>query len=212
MAQVLHYNPSLRGEVHQQGRGYRIGRYEGEGAHPLGGVLLGIIEEGELRLSGQDVDLPLQAGDCFVVPQGVTLQWQPAAGLRYLYMAFDELEGVASHAHPLKLDLQGELQPCSPPAAEVLLSATPKAWSQAGFEHGALRIGVWACEPYARRQVEPAYSELMHIIEGQLTLTEATGTEHVVRAGETLVVPAGATNAWDSRELVRKVYCILVQE
>jgi uncharacterized cupin superfamily protein len=209
MAQVLHYTPSLAGEVHQPGRGYRVGRYAGDGAPGLDGVVLGIVEAGELRLSGQGFDLHVQAGDCFVVPQGVAVDWQAGEGLRYVYMAFERLSGEPSHAHPLKLELLGELQPCSPPPAEVLLSATPNAWSRAGFEQGPLRIGVWACEPYARRQVEPGYSELMHIIEGQLMLIEASGAEHRVCAGETLVVPAGATNAWTSQTLVRKVYCIL---
>ncbi|HKS12617.1 MAG TPA: cupin domain-containing protein [Pseudomonas sp.] len=211
MAQVLHYR---QGEAvaHLQCPRYEIGCCEGgQDRHidAFDGVLLGVLEAGELRLTGEGFALHLVPGDCFVVPEGVALQWQPSGMLRYLFIRFPGLGGEASHDRPLKLDLHGTLSPCSPPAAEVLLTPTPQAWSRAAFEQGALRIGTWACEPYQRRQVEPGYSELMHILEGELTLTEASGTQHTVAAGETLMVPAGATNAWSSETMVRKVYCIL---
>ncbi|MNM21636.1 Cupin domain protein [compost metagenome] len=211
MAQVLHYRQTDP-VSHQHGPGYEVGRYEGTPARrfeAFDAVLLGMLEAGELRLSGEGFELHLVPGDCFVVPKGVALAWQPEGTLRYLFIRFPGLEGDASHDRPLKLDLYGPLRPCDPPSAEVLLSVTPQAWSEVGFEQGALRIGVWACEPYQRRQVQPGYSELMHIIDGQLTLTEENGARHTVAAGETLVVPAGVTNAWASQALVRKVYCIL---
>jgi uncharacterized cupin superfamily protein len=211
MAQVLHCR-STHSTHHQHGPGYEVGHNEGTQAcriDSFDAVLLGIVEAGALGLSGEGFALHLGPGECFVVPKGVTVDWQPEGNLRYRFIRFAGLEGVASHDRPLKLDLYGPLLPCDPPATEVLLSATPQAWSQAAFEQGALRIGVWACEPYQRRQVEPGYSELMHIIDGQLTLTEADGTAHTAAAGETLVVPAGATNAWASQTRVRKVYCIL---
>ncbi|MFJ4056502.1 cupin domain-containing protein [Pseudomonas sp. NPDC089743] len=210
MAQVLHYRPTDP-ISHQYGPGYEVGRGEGAQAlrcAALDAVLLGMLEEGELKLSGEGFVLQLKAGDCFVVPQGVALDWQAQGALRYWFIRIPGVEGAASHGQPLKLALDGRLQSCNPPSANVLLSPTPSAWSQAVFEQGALRIGVWACEPYQRRQVEPGYSELMHIIDGQITLTESDGTQHTIAAGETVVVPAGATNAWASEVLVRKVYCI----
>ena len=49
----------------------------------------------------------------------------------------------------------------------------------------------------------------MYILEGSVTLTSERGLANRVKAGEVVVVPAGATNAWSSEETVRKVYCIL---
>jgi uncharacterized cupin superfamily protein len=211
MTQVLH-DRKTTDEIHQQGPGYSFARHEDDQRRQIeafDGVLLGILERGELSLRGAGFALQLAPGDVFVVPKGVALDWQPQGRVRYLGMRFAGLPGTPSHDRPLKLDLHGPLPACSPPPAEVLLGPTPQAWSQAWFEQGPLRIGVWACEAYRRRQVQPAYSELMHIIDGQLTLTEEGGQAHQVAAGETLVVPAGATNAWASDVLVRKVYCIL---
>ena len=173
-------------------------------------VELGIVESGELRLQGEGFDVQLGAGDCFVVPRGVSVRWHHRGQLRRLFMAFPSLEaGAEMPRMPIKLDLAQPLSPCNPPAASVLLTSTPQAWSKTLFTAANLRIGLWQCEPYARKQVEPGYSELMFILDGAVTLTAEQGESHLVRAGETIIVPKGATNAWVSEESVRKVFCIL---
>lgn len=173
-------------------------------------VELGVVEAGELHLQGDGFDLRLNAGDCFVVPLGATLRWHHRGQLRLLFMAFPGLgDRAGMPAAPLKIDLSQALPASNPPVAEVLLTATPRAWSETLFSAANLRIGLWQCEAYARKQVEPGYSELMFILEGSVSLTTPQGERHHVRAGETVVVPRGATNAWESAETVRKVFCIL---
>jgi uncharacterized cupin superfamily protein len=112
-------------------------------------------------------------------------------------------------AAPIRIDLSQPLAPTNPPPANVLLTATPQAWSETLFSIDNLRIGLWQCEAYARKQVEPGYSELMFILQGSVTLAVEQGDSHHVRAGETVIVPKGATNSWLSGETVRKVFCIL---
>ncbi len=173
-------------------------------------VELSVIEAGELQVQGEGFDLRLTAGDCFIVPRGVRLRWQHRGPLRRVFMAFPGLSAETDMpAAPVHINLSQALAPTTPPAAEVLLTAPPRAWSASVFSAGPLRIGVWQCEAYARRQVEPAYSELMFILQGAVTLQAWQGASHHVQAGETVVVPKGATNAWTSTETVRKVFCIL---
>lgn len=173
-------------------------------------VELGVIEAGQLRLQGEGFDLQLVEGDCFVVPRGVRVHWQQRGQLRYVFMAFTGISACTQMpAAALRIDLSQPLAPTNPPAASVLLTATPKAFSETLFSAGNLRIGLWQCEAYTRKQVEPAYSELMYILEGSVTLKASQGNAHHVRTGETVVVPKGATNAWASDETVRKVFCIL---
>ena len=203
-----------RVHFHDAVQGYAVGASQSTGANLLiedfPWVELGIVEAGVLTLEGQSFSLTLAAGDCFVVPRGIALRWRHQGELRRLFMAFPGLsDSGVMPARPLKIDLNLPLQPCDPPAAQVLLTATPKAWSQTLFASANLRIGLWECEAYARKLVEPAYCELMHIIEGGVTLTPEQGAPCNVRAGETVVVPAGAGNAWTSLEKVRKVFCIL---
>lgn len=199
---------------HDAAQGYAVGVGADRDANLLiegfPWVELGVIEAGELILEGEGFSLALAPGDCFVIPRGIALRWRHQGELRRLFMAFPGLPGSAEMpARPLKIDPDLPLQPCNPLAAEVLLTASPNAWSHTLFTSANLRIGLWECEAYARKTVEPSYCELMHIIEGVVTLTPEQGAPCAVRAGETVVVPAGASNAWTSLEKVRKVFCIL---
>lgn len=200
--------------LHDPEQGYAAGSSASTGANLLieafPWVELGVIEAGELHLQGEGFDLRLRAGDCFVVPRGMRVRWQHHGPLRRLFMAFPGLSGrTGMPASPVRIDLSQPLAPTNPPAASVLLTATPKAWSQTLFSVANLRIGLWQCEAYARKQVEPDYSELMFILEGAVTLKTAQGESYHVRAGETVIVPRGNTNAWTSEESVRKVFCIV---
>lgn len=200
--------------LHDAAQGYAVGVSESSDADLLiedfPWAELGIVEAGELTLEGKGFSFRLGQGDCFVIPRGVTLRWHHNGELRRLFMAFPGVPGEAEMpGRPLKIDLDMPLPPCNPPAADVLLTTTPEAWSQTLFTSANLRIGLWACEAYARKTVEPSYCELMHIIKGVVTLTPEHGTPCTVRAGETVLVPAGASNAWTSLEKVRKVFCIL---
>jgi uncharacterized cupin superfamily protein len=199
---------------HDPVQGYAVGTSESVGANLLiedfPWVELGVVEAGELTLQGEGYRLDLKAGDCFVVPSGINVRWHHRGTLRRLFMAFPGLAPSKDMpTQPLKIDFSLPLQPCSPPAANVLLTATPNAWSETLFSVANLRIGLWQCEAYARKQVEPSYSELMFILEGAVTLTPERGDACQVSTGEVVMVPAGATTAWSSEETVRKVYCIL---
>lgn len=199
---------------HDPQSGYAVGASTSVGANlsieDFPWVELGIVEAGELTLQGEGFDLRLKAGDCFVVPRGVAVRWQHRGQLRRLFMAFPGLPPSNDMpAKPLKIDFAHPLPPSSPPAAAVLLTPAPRAWSETLFSAANLRIGLWQCEPYARKQVQPSYSELMFILEGAVTLTPEQGEACVVNAGEVVVVPSGTTNAWGSEQTVRKVFCIL---
>lgn len=214
---ALQGDPLSAGRVinfHDPVQGYAAGSSVSTGANQLieafPWVELGVVEAGELRLQGEGFDLQLTAGDCFVMPRGVRVRWQHHGQLRRLFVVFPGLSASTQMpSRPLKINLSQSLSPASPPAASVLLTATPRAWSETLFSAGHLRIGLWQCEAYARQQVEPGYSELMFILEGSVTLQAEQGDRHHVRAGETVIVPKGATNAWVSEETVRKVFCIL---
>lgn len=200
--------------LHDPDGRYAVGSCTSEGVDTqLDGfpwVELSIVEAGEVHLQGDGFDLRLFGGDCVVVPRGANLRWRHAGQLKRVFMAFPALEASTQMPLvPLKLDLAQPLSPCNPPAAGVLLTPAPCAWSQTLFTAGALRIGLWQCDAYTRRQVEPGYSELMFILQGAVTLTADHGDHYRVEAGEAIMVPQGATNAWTSDDQVRKVFCIL---
>jgi uncharacterized cupin superfamily protein len=49
----------------------------------------------------------------------------------------------------------------------------------------------------------------MHILEGEVTLTEEGGPAQTFKAGDTLFVPMGTRCDWKTTGYVRKIYCIM---
>ena len=174
-------------------------------------VELSIVEAGTLHIEGDGYALTVAPGEVLVVPRGANLRWSHQGELRRIFVAFNGAANQgAMPTRALKIEPQAALQPCSPPSAEVLLTPEPIAHSDTQFESGdCLRIGIWSCTPYARRQVQPGYSELMYFYEGGVEFTTPDGERHEVKAGEAILIPAGATNAWRNEVAVKKLFCIL---
>jgi len=171
-----------------------------------------VISAGEVTLFQSDGTLVnLKAGDCAIIPEGLRTRWKQSGDVSRTFMVFPDTRGASASAI-VKIDPQSDLAPSGGPARDLLLtSPPPSAQSRVWFEDlsGNLRIGVWECTPYSRRSLRPAYCELMHILSGSVTFTQMSGRSWTVKAGETIIVPAGAENAWASDTTVRKVFCIV---
>ncbi|SDI01820.1 Predicted enzyme of the cupin superfamily [Pseudomonas flavescens] len=174
-------------------------------------VELSIIEAGTLHIEGDGYALTVSAGETLVVPRGANLRWWHHGELRRIFVAFNGPASLGDMpARALKIDAHAGLQPCRPPSAEVLLTPEPVARSHTQFASGGcLRIGIWSCTAYARRQVEPGYSELMYFYEGSVAFATPGGKRYEVKAGEAILIPAGASNAWRNDVAVKKLFCIL---
>ncbi|KTT11005.1 hypothetical protein NS2R_16445 [Pseudomonas oryzihabitans] len=175
-------------------------------------VEVSIIEAGELQLEWTGGALQLKAGDAFVLPRGLQCRWRHQGELRRLFMAFPGRASAGPMpSAPLLLDPEAPREPSPPPAASVLLSPEPTATGCDLFESGggALRVGMWECTGYRRKAVSNAHCELMLLYAGSVTLAVEGETPCEVQASEAMLVPAQTLMAWDSRETVRKLYCIL---
>jgi uncharacterized cupin superfamily protein len=50
-------------------------------------------------------------------------------------------------------------------------------------------------------------SEMMHILEGSGSITNADGVVFEFSAGDTFMVPAGMGYQWQNDEYVKKIFC-----
>ena len=68
--------------------------------------------------------------------------------------------------------------------------------------------GVWECAP-CREEIEsyPA-NEMMSVISGSVTLTDADGQTQTFTAGDTFFIPQGTKCIWEITETLRKFYLI----
>ncbi len=72
---------------------------------------------------------------------------------------------------------------------------------------GKFIAGVWESTPMTRVASTIERSELMHIIAGSGSITNADGVVFNFQAGDTFLVPVGMGYQWQNDEYVKKLFC-----
>lgn len=168
-----------------------------------------VVHAGRVTLQTQDCTLQLNPGESAVIARGTSLQVDAQPDSLWAFCAdtqrVEERHPGLTALPPLTL-----LSPSAAPDAEILLSPAPQCRSHNLFVEEAtnLRIGVWDSTPYARRARPHMLHELMHLLEGSVTLRVADGIDLTVNTGDTVFVPRGAPCAWKSGVYVRKFYVV----
>nr|WP_025828888.1 cupin domain-containing protein [Acetobacter persici] len=176
--------------------------------------LLLIVTAGEIRLE-DDGGPParFQSGQAVVVPRSARVHWTQTEGTRVFFMHHrhdtpDDQTTPRSRIVPI--DPAGALEPASPPPADLILGASLPAVGRRTLytsTDGKFTVGLWGAEPYRRRLAAFGDYELMHFLEGQVTLTNAIGESQTYGPGETLIVNRAISNAWESNAYIKKIYC-----
>ena len=75
-------------------------------------------------------------------------------------------------------------------------------------EDGSTLSGVWECAP-CREKIDayPAH-EMMTVLAGSVTLTNADGSSDTFTAGDTFFIAKGTQCIWEITETLRKYYMI----
>lgn len=168
-----------------------------------------VVHCGRVTLQSQGNTLELGPGASAVIGRGSPLQVQAQENSRWAFCA--DLQNVDERSPGvIELDRLAALSPSRGLDAEILLSPAPQCRSHNMFieESTNLNIGVWDSTPYTRRERPHKVHELMHLIEGSITLQAADGSELAVSTGDTVFVPKGVPCAWKSTVYVRKVYVV----
>jgi uncharacterized cupin superfamily protein len=168
-----------------------------------------VVHAGRVTLQSQDHRFQLNPGDSAVIARGTSLQIEAQPDSLWAFCADTQL---VEERHPglTALPPLTLLSPSAAPGPEILLSPAPQCRSHNLFveEPTNLRIGVWDSTPYTRGARPHLLHELMHLIEGSVTLQLADGIDLTVNTGDTVFVPRGAPCAWKSSAYVRKFYVV----
>ena len=92
----------------------------------------------------------------------------------------------------------------------MLLSPVPTQHTYDYFTAatGQFNVGVWDTTGYTRKLIDFPRHELMHLIEGEVTMDDGAGTVQRFKAGDTFFVPMGTPNSWKSEGYLRKIFVI----
>jgi uncharacterized cupin superfamily protein len=173
-----------------------------------------IVLEGAVTIvDAKGGETTVKAGESFILPKGLPCAWKQTGYMRKFYVIFDDASGLVP-ADPAALavirpDPAAALAPMTVDPAPIV-GKLPKQHVRGWFEDltGQWTVGVWDATPYERKVSPFPRHELMHLLEGSVTLTDGQGGAQTFTAGDTFFVPMGAPCGWKNAEYVRKIYCI----
>jgi uncharacterized cupin superfamily protein len=172
-----------------------------------------VVVEGEVVMIEEDRETIIGPGECFFIPKGRRCIWNQAGYFKKIMVMFNNSSqhGAEGTKPIFKIDPGIELRPSEPPPPEALISAAPIQHAHSYFYDTTrqFEVGVWHTTACQGKLVTSQCHELMHIIEGAVTLTDENGLSQNFEKGDTLLVPLGVRNSWQSEGTLRKVYCIL---
>lgn len=170
-----------------------------------------VVVSGEVVLVEENAETVVKAGESFFIPKGRRCIWNQSCYARKIMLLFEDRDAPGGEAdRPIfKTDTGTPLSPSAPPGADILDSAAPSQSAASLFRSasGCLDLGLWQSTAYGRKRIDFPRHELMHLLSGSVTFTEASGATRQFSAGDTFFVPKGTPNAWHSTGLVQKVYC-----
>jgi len=168
-----------------------------------------VVHRGLVTLRSGERKLEIEPGQSAVIGRGTDVQIDAQSGSLWAFCAAARATGPDKSGVTL-IDHRAVLAPSAAPEASILIGPTPQCRTNNLFEDSAstLRIGVWDSTPYARGARPHKVHELMHLIEGEVELTQEDGTSVIVKPGDTVFVPQGTPCAWTSKVYVRKFYAV----
>ena len=100
-------------------------------------------------------------------------------------------------------------QPRTAVAGERLVSGSPtQAVDNAYSDPGeAFHCGIWEGDVGAWR-VRYTEHELCHMLAGKVRMVAEDGSETIVMAGDSFVIPAGFEGVWEVLEPAKKLYAV----
>ena len=152
-------------------------------------------------------------GEGFILPKGTPCTWKQTEYCRKFYVIFDDPVADrlidASDLASIRIDCEAALPEVTGHDPALYESEVPSMHQLPLYRDASAQfeVGLWSCTPMQRKPATIARSELMHILEGRGTITNADGVVYSFGPGDTFMVPIGMGYQWQNTETVKKIYC-----
>ncbi|MAQ84130.1 MAG: hypothetical protein CMH12_12960 [Maritimibacter sp.] len=146
-------------------------------------------------------------GQAMILPASAALSAE--AGTACVTLTADATDGPGQPM-ALRPDTLGEIPPCDPTPADLLLSGTPEQTDLTLYKDAARNFGagVWTTTAYHRRSIAFPKFEVMHMLSGWIELTEDSGTVHRFETGDTFLISKDTRCDWNTGGM-EKIFCTL---
>ena len=171
-----------------------------------------IVLEGSIIIEHDDGETRrFREGESFVIPRGTPCSWKQDEYVRKFWAIHapnTELLGDPA-LHAILADPHLPLAPVAGLEASDFETGIPEMGLISLYRDptGSFEAGIWECSPMRRVPGRLARSELMHILEGNGSITNADGVVFEFGPGDTFLVPLGMGYQWCNETPVKKLFC-----
>ena len=152
------------------------------------------------------------AGDSFIIPKGTPCSWKQDEYVRKFWAIYTNPDTplvADTGLNAILVEADAELPANTVQDPALYESEAPAMGWLTLYQDpgGKFQAGIWDCSPMKRVAGTLERSELMHILEGSGSITNADGVVFNFSAGDTFLVPIGMGYQWQNDEYVKKIFC-----
>lgn len=191
---------------------------EAFGPYP-GDEFMCVLEGQVSMVDGDGNETPVKTGETFCIRNAIPISWKQIEFLRKFYMTYADPnasvpEIASADGGVMVLDaaeLAGGMTKMDNTEPLVIVGDIPLQHDNVMFTNdaGNMFVGMWDSTPFDSEMRPFPWHEMVHLLEGEVTITEENGEVHLFKAGDVFFIPMGTVCRWQSTVYLKKFYSIL---
>ncbi len=191
---------------------------ENFGPYP-GDEFMCLLEGQVSMVDGDEHETIVRAGQTFCIRNAIPTSWKQVGSLRKFFMTYAAPNAptpdiASADGGVMILDpaiLEAGLTKMETTDPFVIKGDAPVQHDSLMFTNdaGNMFVGMWDSTAFESEIREFPCHEFVHLLEGEVTITEGDGTAHMFKAGDAFFVPMGTVCGWKTTGYVKKFYSIL---
>lgn len=181
------------------------------------------ILEGQVAIVGEDgTDKLIKKGETFCVKNGAAVSWKQVGFLRKFFIAYAPPEQNKPKTSSLETgvfklkeeNLSAKLTALDSVFPFEIDGTLPTQKDAPIFmnENENMHVGMWESTAFESLMKPFPCNEFVQLLDGEITITEQSGTRHTFGSGDVFFIPAGTICSWKTNGPVRKFYCMVLDD
>jgi len=178
------------------------------------------VLEGQVRMvDGEGDETLVEQGETFCIRNAIPISWKQEGFLRKFFMTYadpktpaPEITSAEGGVRVLRAaELEAGMQAMESTEPLVIVGEKPLQHDNILFTNdaGNMFVGMWDSTAFDSEMRPFPWHEMVQLLEGQVTITEANGSEQQFKAGDAFFIPMGTVCRWQADGYVKKFYSIL---
>jgi hypothetical protein len=191
---------------------------EAFGPYP-GDEFMSILEGQVSMVDADGHETLVKAGETFCIRNAIPISWKQVGFLRKFYMTYadpgavvPEMDSAVGGVKILDTSkLSAGLAPMVTTEPLVIVGEKPLQHDNPFFTNDAenMYIGMWDSTALDSEMRPFPWHEIVHLLEGEVLITEDDGSSHKFVAGDVFFIPMGTICRWQISDYAKKLYAIL---